>query len=128
MSLVAMPAAFSPSISRAMATLLRDRASRAVSPSVTTPAEMVARSGTADTWPLADTLTNRSAVLSSAAMPGPAITNAAATSSAVAAEAFVRERIAKSSQARAQCQPSDTSFVSEQGHPLGFCARSGVVY
>jgi hypothetical protein len=69
------------SMSFRIASELRVNASRAVAPSVSTPLVIRAMSGSAETCPVAVTVTNRCTGFSSAAArPGPAIKNAAAQS------------------------------------------------
>ena len=73
-----------------MTALLRAIASLAVSPSVVTPAEMWAMSGSAVTVPLAETLTVRSSLSPSAAMAVLASKRVAAATTAATIASVLR--------------------------------------
>ena len=107
MSRASMAMAFRPSIRACIAVELRASASRAVSPSATTPVETWATSGVALTAPVADTLTVRS-------KPRPAAAVWALAVSVIGITPRVSQTAAAMVRARAlvqQCGMADPAMV-----------------
>src|SRR3990172_6629031 len=105
MSLASMPLDFNPAMSAFMVSELRASASRAALPSVTMPVEMRAKSGSADTWPAAETVTVLCIGFSSAEAAAPA-----ANVSAAAAMRVLAARLACMARLQVEIAQLDTDF------------------